>query len=134
MTSSLPSKSAEERQARRDERWRKWEERDRQEKAEREAERARRGNPQRFTLTGMIAHHHEWEEDGQTVRDTSWSLPSIDPRVEQNEVIRVVEEAAYERLREAARAVVDEFGWSESCGSGLLIAALRTALDPETTP
>jgi hypothetical protein len=94
--------STEERQALRERRWRETDERDRQEQAHREAERARRGDPQRFTLTGMQVHHHEWQEDGRTVRDSSWSLPEIDPRPEKDEVIRVVEEPA---LDQALRAL-----------------------------
>jgi len=80
---------------------------ERQRKEHLEAERARRGDPQRFTLTGLHMRG--------TGRDCVGILPSIDPDLEMDEVIEVVELAALrdcERERDHARDNVrDAEGW-----------------------
>lgn len=62
-------------------------ERDLERSQERVREYERRGNPQRFTLSGMV-YHPSPDRPG----DGSWTLPAIDPSPEQNEVIAVRED------------------------------------------
>jgi hypothetical protein len=90
----------------------------------------RRGNPQRFVLTGMIEHHHSWEEDGQVCTDTTWSLPEIDPPLEQNETIQVVEASAYDELRMAVQRYFDteESFWHDRGNDGATDEDLTAAL------
>lgn len=108
----------------------KWEERDakrhekeRKRRRHREAERARRGSPQRFTLTGMQFHR------GAHDADSCWTLPSIDPDLEQDEVIEVVEVAALtdcERERdEYAAKCIDWHGQVLALRDSLTDARLR---------
>ena len=92
-----------------DRRLREWERQDREREAQRRAEFKRRGEPWRFTLTGMVRHDHQWEEEGRIVRESTWTLPDIDPTPEQNEVIPVREDRVTDADVEAVGVVLRSY-------------------------
>lgn len=90
-------------ETRRERRQRQWEDEDRKREERRRTEFERRGDPQRFTLKGMVYHPHG---DG----DGSWTLPDIDPSPERDEVIPAREDRITEADMEAAGAVLRRYG------------------------
>jgi hypothetical protein len=56
-------------------------------------------------------------------------MPGVDGPDPPKNGIEVMPVGEHEALREVARAVVDEFGWSESMGFGKYVGALRAALN-----
>jgi hypothetical protein len=63
-------------------------------------------------------------------RSETWTRSGLSQQV-VTEIVRE-RQAALRRVAEleaAAREVVEDFGWSESSGFGLKVAALRKALD-----
>lgn len=76
--------------------------------AQRVADRERRGDPQRFTLTGVMCRY---VPDGEGGTEPIWSLPDIDPPMEQSERVEVVEAAAYDELRALFLLTLPWFGY-----------------------